>query len=527
MANDFLDYLSEQEQGRYPASGMLPPTVVKGSNPDPNGGFKGWLMGEEMGAPPVTPAPVIPVVQKRVSTPIANTPVQEIPQAQSFSTTGATPESIAVFDKAIAKSAQVEKTVKDAVEKRQREIDSQQPLQKVDYYTPALDVEDIIKGKQGQPGLNQKVKEYNEILNAGLTREEEIKAETEPKIIAAQNEIEKNDAAKIKFHEDQLNSQPAESTIDQGRVWSNASLGSKVLMAIGLALSANSNTAMTNSVKVINDTIERDIEEQKYNNAQEALGRKTKEGKKLNLFDAYDRMYKNKIQAAQGLRAKHWAEVEKLLNSKTSEIKNQSMLLNAQQLNSIVQQTANKHTQDLYNQIRKSSEDQKQESLKNNITLATSQLNTAKLLVDKAQAMKQSLSIKQGGVGAGTKQMSSTDKKRYDDVTMSILGLDKMAQALNKGDNTFNVVGDSDYTFGKKLFTEAFGRLQSQGAINKDELVSFKNLAPNVKDKKNIQLMKLATMKQILQGRLKTLGIGTTQGQATMGPTETKEIKRY
>lgn len=102
--------------------------------------------------------------------------------------------------------------------------------------------------------------------------------------------------------------------------------------------------------------------------------------------------------------------------------------------------------------------------------------------------------------------LNATDKARFDNALMAIKGIDEMAKALDKGQNTFSIVGDNDYTAASRRATEAYGRMQSGGAINKEEEERFNKTLPGLKDAKDIQRKKLLQQRAEMVSRLNTLG---------------------
>lgn len=102
--------------------------------------------------------------------------------------------------------------------------------------------------------------------------------------------------------------------------------------------------------------------------------------------------------------------------------------------------------------------------------------------------------------------MSGTDKARYDNAKMVAGEINKMASALDSGDNTFSMWGDNNYTSAERKAAEAYGRMQSGGAINKDEEERFLAMLPRSKDDAALQRQKLKDQYSEMESRLKTLG---------------------
>jgi hypothetical protein len=61
------------------------------------------------------------------------------------------------------------------------------------------------------------------------------------------------------------------------------------------------------------------------------------------------------------------------------------------------------------------------------------------------------------------------------------------------------------------LWEEAIGRMQSGGAINKEEAARFRALAPTTGDTPEIRAQKLSQMRYEMGARLKTLGINENE----------------
>lgn len=104
------------------------------------------------------------------------------------------------------------------------------------------------------------------------------------------------------------------------------------------------------------------------------------------------------------------------------------------------------------------------------------------------------------------KSLSGTDKARFDNALMVLKGIDEMGAALDAGNNTFSMIGDNDYTAAERRSTEAYGRMQSGGAINKEEEGRFSKTLPGMSDAKEMQRKKLLTQREEMLSRLKTLG---------------------
>lgn len=114
------------------------------------------------------------------------------------------------------------------------------------------------------------------------------------------------------------------------------------------------------------------------------------------------------------------------------------------------------------------------------------------------------------GGGGSTQEklqgLGASDKPRFDNTKMALNAVFGMEKALSSGDKTFSLMGDNNFTIAQRNFSEALGRLQSGGAIGKDEEARFKSMAPTAFDSPEIRAVKLKQLKEELGARLQTLG---------------------
>ena len=110
------------------------------------------------------------------------------------------------------------------------------------------------------------------------------------------------------------------------------------------------------------------------------------------------------------------------------------------------------------------------------------------------------------GEDAKLAKLSGMDRQRYDNVIMANDAIRDMASALGKGESRYSVWGDNNYTNALSRFEEALGRMQSGGAINKDEGARFRQLARSFGDDPSMQAQKLQQLQQMMQDRYKSLG---------------------
>lgn len=102
--------------------------------------------------------------------------------------------------------------------------------------------------------------------------------------------------------------------------------------------------------------------------------------------------------------------------------------------------------------------------------------------------------------------LNASDKARFDNVRMYSTALDDMEKAIKKGGSRYSLIGDNEFTKALDRAAEAFGRMQSGGAINKDEEARFKNMVRATGDDTKMTLQKIADNRKEAHARLTTLG---------------------
>lgn len=141
------------------------------------------------------------------------------------------------------------------------------------------------------------------------------------------------------------------------------------------------------------------------------------------------------------------------------------------------------------------------------LTAAKRALENRKLEADtrklNAEASEKS-SIKP--LDARMQKLNASDKVRFDNATMMLKNIKDMDSALAGGSNTFSLKGDNPYTIAARNAAEAYGRMQSGGAINKDEEARFNAASPGMRDNREVQALKLQKQRDVAIDRLKTLG---------------------
>lgn len=92
-------------------------------------------------------------------------------------------------------------------------------------------------------------------------------------------------------------------------------------------------------------------------------------------------------------------------------------------------------------------------------------------------------------------ELNASDAKYLTQIQSGSDAVDAMGKALEAGDNTFSLIGDNDFTRNARVAAEMYGRLQSGGAINKDEEERFIAMLPKMTDSAEQQQKKLAQAK--------------------------------
>lgn len=108
-------------------------------------------------------------------------------------------------------------------------------------------------------------------------------------------------------------------------------------------------------------------------------------------------------------------------------------------------------------------------------------------------------------------KLGAEAQQRLDNAKLALNGIQRMKQALDKGEDTFSLVGDNNFTLGQADYIEGLGRMQSGGAIGEEEQRRFKNFAPKATDSSSIQKTKLQKAEAELRRRIQALE-GTTTG---------------
>lgn len=151
---------------------------------------------------------------------------------------------------------------------------------------------------------------------------------------------------------------------------------------------------------------------------------------------------------------------------------------------------------------------------------------------------RQELNAKESETTQPTKILSKLggeEKNKVGAIASGFRALDMMTDAVqNKGqgpkriDPSTSVVGgmvsDNEYFRGERTLAEVVGRLQSGGAMSKDEIATFKSMGPRAGDDPSVIPQKINDQKVFLENKLRAYGLseGDLQeaGFATRGLKE-------
>lgn len=107
--------------------------------------------------------------------------------------------------------------------------------------------------------------------------------------------------------------------------------------------------------------------------------------------------------------------------------------------------------------------------------------------------------------------LNAEERKRLDSASMGLNAVQDMQKSMAKGDWTFSPVGDNSYTIARREFEEALGRMQSGGAISRDEENRFKSMAPTPLDSESVQKEKLERLQVEMASRVTNLGFSPAE----------------
>ena len=136
-----------------------------------------------------------------------------------------------------------------------------------------------------------------------------------------------------------------------------------------------------------------------------------------------------------------------------------------------------------------------------------------KFNADRAQAnADRSYSLQERELGLkGKKPLNESQQKTVNYASATLTGVNDMRAALKSGDNTFTIMGDNNFTEARRRAAENFGRLQSGGAVNKDEEARFIEMLPKWTDSPEMQERKLAKLEAEMRARIGGEGVNADE----------------
>lgn len=239
----------------------------------------------------------------------------------------------------------------------------------------------------------------------------------------------------------------------------NKSTANKVFSAIGLALASLTPEGAKGALSIINNTIDRDLKDQEL--AYNAKGKQLEDSQSV---------YKAYMDKLQNVQAAKLAAKNDVLEKLKFQLQAQAQQTNSQEAKArlaIMQQQANIEQQ------------------KNAI------------LMQKELAKTQP--------GANLQALPKEKLVYYTNANDALNAVNNMEKALKSGNRTFTLYGENDFTLARNLFAESLGRMQSGGAIGKEEEKRFLSFAPTPFDSAQMQQKKIDTMKKILNQRIESI----------------------
>lgn len=104
-------------------------------------------------------------------------------------------------------------------------------------------------------------------------------------------------------------------------------------------------------------------------------------------------------------------------------------------------------------------------------------------------------------------KLGAQERARVDNARAALSSVREMSNALvGEGQNTISLIGDNDFTRSRSMFEETLGRMQSGGAIGKEEAARFRKMAPGPLDSAETQRKKLMALEKEMTDRLTTAG---------------------
>lgn len=107
--------------------------------------------------------------------------------------------------------------------------------------------------------------------------------------------------------------------------------------------------------------------------------------------------------------------------------------------------------------------------------------------------------------------LNASEKARFDHVRSYAKAVDDLEISLAKGGSRYSPIGDNDFTAALDRAAESYGRMQSGGAINKDEEARFKNMIRALGDDGKRTLSKISEARREADSRFETLGFKSSE----------------
>lgn len=147
-------------------------------------------------------------------------------------------------------------------------------------------------------------------------------------------------------------------------------------------------------------------------------------------------------------------------------------------------------------------------ALKSREDIAAGKVSDKRAKESKAEAKKRKKEEEDKSLKGRMKALSGENRKRFDSTRMGLNAADELRAAIGGGVARFSLLGDNDFTRARRRWGEALGRVQSGGAITKDEIPVFLEMAPTKFDSAEQVEKKLDDIELLMAGRLESMGFG-------------------
>lgn len=277
----------------------------------------------------------------------------------------------------------------------------------------------------------------------------ESKAAQEQELLSKQREVYEK---AMQFNEEMKTRQ-----IDTDRFWNDKTTGQKTMLRLGVFLMG---VGGKDGLGALNAMIDRDIAAQKESFDRGMTAQD-------NMVSIMTKLYGNEMAGVQAAKAMALENLTSKIEAKMATTKSAEIRAKIPKLVGAIRVEQGKLLNQAAQEVFKSS-------------------------VDKKDAGK----------------LSGEQQKRYDLFRGGLDSVKRMRAALERGDNTFSIIGDNDFTAARRYYVESF-RANTGAAMPAHEVANYTRFAPKFTDSKSIQRLKLDMAERELERNIRTLETGT------------------